>query len=32
VSLAVYAALLLWRFDALTRRGYLPDMVPSPTH
>jgi MATE family multidrug resistance protein len=32
VSLAVYAALLLWRFEALTRRGFLPDMVPSPTH
>jgi hypothetical protein len=24
--------LLLWRFEALTRRGFLPDMVPSPTH
>jgi MATE family multidrug resistance protein len=24
VGLAVYAALLLWRFDALTRRGYMP--------
>jgi MATE family multidrug resistance protein len=32
VSLAVYAALLLWRFEALTRRGFLPDMMPSPTH
>ena len=24
VGLTVYAGLLLWRFDALTRRGYLP--------
>jgi MATE family multidrug resistance protein len=24
VGLTVYAALLLWRFDALTRRGYMP--------
>lgn len=32
VSLAVYAALLLWRFDVLTRREFIPDMVPSPTH
>jgi MATE family multidrug resistance protein len=32
LSLLVYAALLLWRFEALTRRGYMPAMVPSPTH
>jgi MATE family multidrug resistance protein len=25
VGLAVYAALLVWRFNALTRRGYMPD-------
>ncbi|AXK80973.1 MATE family efflux transporter [Pseudolabrys taiwanensis] len=24
VGLGIYAGLLLWRFDALTRRGYLP--------
>lgn len=24
VGLGIYAALLLWRFDALTRRGYMP--------
>jgi MATE family multidrug resistance protein len=24
VGLAVYAVLLLWRFEALTRRGYMP--------
>jgi MATE family multidrug resistance protein len=32
ISLAVYAALLLWRFEALTRRGFMPVMVPSPSH
>jgi MATE family multidrug resistance protein len=32
LSLVVYAALLLWRFEALTRRGYMPALVPSPTH
>jgi MATE family multidrug resistance protein len=32
VGLLVYAVLLLWRFDALTRRGFLPDMVHAPTH
>jgi MATE family multidrug resistance protein len=32
IGLAVYAALLLWRFDALTRRGFMPTMVPSPSH
>jgi MATE family multidrug resistance protein len=25
VGLAVYAALLVWRFNALTRRGYMPE-------
>ena len=32
ISLAVYAVLLLWRFEALTRRGFMPAMVPSPSH
>jgi MATE family multidrug resistance protein len=32
VSLAVYAALLLWRFEVLTRRGFMPTMAPSPSH
>lgn len=31
IGLAVYAALLLWRFEALTRRGFMPAMVPSPS-
>ncbi len=32
ISLAVYAVLLLWRFEALTRRGFMPAMAPSPSH
>jgi hypothetical protein len=32
VSLTVYSTLLLWRFEALTRRGFMPAMVPSPGH
>jgi MATE family multidrug resistance protein len=32
VSVAVYAALLLWRFRALIRRGYLPDLPGTPHH
>jgi MATE family multidrug resistance protein len=32
ISLTVYSALLLWRFEALTRRGFMPAMVPSPSH
>jgi MATE family multidrug resistance protein len=31
ISLAVYAALLLWRFEALTRNGFIPAMAPSPS-
>jgi MATE family multidrug resistance protein len=27
LGLAVYALLLIWRFHALTRRGYLPDIA-----
>jgi len=27
IGLVVYAALLIWRFHALTRRGYLPDLA-----
>ena len=26
-SLAIYAVLLIWRFHALTKRGYLPDIA-----
>ncbi len=26
IGLGVYALLLVWRFDALTRRGYMPDV------
>jgi MATE family multidrug resistance protein len=29
IGLMVYAALLIWRFHALTLRGYLPDIGPS---
>lgn len=29
-SLAIYAVLLIWRFHALTQRGYLPD-IAAPT-
>jgi MATE family multidrug resistance protein len=29
-GLAVYAGLLVWRFEALTRRGYLPAPVEMP--
>jgi MATE family multidrug resistance protein len=32
ISLLVYASLLLWRFEALTRRGFMPAMVPPPAH
>jgi MATE family multidrug resistance protein len=27
IGLIVYALLLVWRFQALTRRGYLPDVI-----
>jgi MATE family multidrug resistance protein len=27
IGLIVYALLLVWRFHALTRRGYLPDVI-----
>ena len=27
LGLAVYALLLIWRFHALTKRGYLPDIA-----
>jgi MATE family multidrug resistance protein len=30
LGLAVYAGLLIWRFEALTRRGYLPAKVEMP--
>jgi MATE family multidrug resistance protein len=29
LGLALYAMLLIWRFQALTSRGYLPDLVPA---
>jgi multidrug resistance protein, MATE family len=29
IGLIVYAALLIWRFHALTLRGYLPDLSPA---
>ena len=31
VGLGVYALLLVWRFNALTRHGYLPDL-PGHAH
>ena len=28
LALAVYAGLLIWRFHALSREGYLPELPP----
>jgi MATE family multidrug resistance protein len=27
IGLMLYALLLVWRFHALTKRGYLPDVI-----
>jgi MATE family multidrug resistance protein len=32
VALIIYAVLLVWRFHALTRRGYLPEIAGPPEH
>jgi MATE family multidrug resistance protein len=32
ISVAVYAALLVWRFRILIGRGYLPDLPGTPHH
>jgi multidrug resistance protein, MATE family len=30
LGLAIYAVLLIWRFHALTARGYLPEVPAAP--
>ncbi|MGI8526500.1 MAG: hypothetical protein ACR2K5_10065 [Pseudolabrys sp.] len=31
IGLLVYAVLLIWRFDALTRRGFMPALAHAPS-